>query len=401
MAEDKDTKYQDKPDENNEKEIDLMEIVYKLWSRKKLILVWCMWGVIAGLVIAFSIPREYSSTVTLAPESKGSGTSISGSLGALASMAGISAGANNSPDAVYPRLYPDIVSSVPFITSLFDVPVKDKEGNIYTVKDYLLDETSKPWWKAVMDFPGKAIGALKGEQEDENDINHVTDNFNLTNEENKLVEAMRQRVGASVDQKTDVITIHVTMQDPMVSAIMVDTVEVRLRQFITDYRTNKARKDLEYAEKLNLEAQQEYYKAQQKLADYIDRNQNLATRSAQVTKERLENEATLAFNLYNETSLQVQSAKSRVQETTPVYTEITPATVPMRPTSPKKGLILGGCIFLAFAACCAWIIFGSPLVTQYKSKVKELKENSSKSKNDSNHDSDSGFVYYDVNDKDS
>lgn len=368
-----------------EKEIDLLEIVYKLWSRKKLILVWCMWGVIAGLVIAFSIPKEYSTSVKLAPESKGSAP-VSGGLGALASMAGLSGGGNNGTDAVYPSLYPDIVGSVPFSTSLFEVPVTDKEGNVYTVRDYLLEETKAPWWGAITSLPGKVIGLMRGTPNTLEEVDHTTNNFKLTPEEDRLVRALRQRVGASVDQKTNVITISARMQDPMVSAILVDTVVVRLRQYVTDYRTNKARQDLDYELTLNEEAQQEYYKAQQKLADYIDRNQNLATRSAQVTRDRLENEASLAFNLYNETSMRVQAARSRVQETTPVYTEITPATVSMVPVSPRKGLIIGGFTFLAFAVCCAWILFGSPMVDQYKSKVKELQDNTNDLSSQSGHD---------------
>lgn len=357
-------------EETQEKEIDLLELVYKLWEQRRLILIWCMWGVLAGLIIAFSIPREYTTTVKLAPESKSGRTSISGGLGALASMAGISTAANSGSDAVYPQLYPDILESVPFATSLFDVPVTDKEGDNYTVKEYLLEKTKTPWWGVIIALPSKAIGLIKGKQEI--DSVHVLNNFNLTPEETDLVNTIRKRVTASVDQKTNVITISANMQDPMVSAILADSVVYRLREYITDYRTNKARQDLEYAQKLNGEAQQEYYNAQQRLADYIDRNQNLATRSAQVTRERLENESALAFNLYNETSLQVQAAKSRVQETTPVYTEITPATVPMRPTSPRKGLIIGGCTFLAFLACCAWILFGKPMVGEYKKKSQEL-----------------------------
>lgn len=364
-----------------EKEIDLLELAYRLWDRKKTILIWVLWGALAGLIIGFSIPKEYTTEVKLAPESQSGRSSMSGSLGALASMAGISSGGNSGSDAVYPSLYPDIVESVPFATSLFDVPVTDKEGKTYTVKEYLTEKTHGPWWSAIMGLPGKAIGAVMGvfrshdDKEDEEE--HVTDNFQLTPQENGLVGQLRRRVSASIDQKTNIITIEATMQDPLVSAILVDTVVARLREYVTNYRTNKARKDLEFAQQLNEEAQQEYYKAQQRLADYIDRNQNLATRTAQVTQERLENESSLAFNLYNETSLSVQSAKSRVQETTPVYTEITPSTVPMHPTSPKRGLIIGGCAFLAFIACSAWILFGTPLATEYKKKAVILKAQNS------------------------
>ena len=353
-----------------EKEIDLLELAYKLWDQKKLILAWCIAGAICGLVIAFSIPREYTTTVKLAPESNNTNR-VAGGLGALASMAGISAGSASGADAVNPSLYPEVVSSVPFATSLFDVEVTTKKDDkTYTVQQYLTEETKVPWWKMVMGLPMKAIGLFRSKQEPEEE--HTIDNFELTPAEAGLVGALSQRVSANVDSKNNVITIEVEMQDPLVSAIMADTVVSRLQEYVSNYRTNKARKDLDYAEKLNGEARDEYYRAQQRLADFIDRNQNLATRSAQVNQERLENEASLAFNLFNQTSMQVQTAKAKVQENTPVYTVLTPATVPIRPTSPKKGLIIGGFTFLAFVACSAWILFGQPLVGEYKNKKAEL-----------------------------
>ena len=354
-----------------EKEIDLLELAYKLWDQRKLILVWCLGGIICGLVIAFSIPREYTTSVKLAPESTNN-RAVAGGLGALASMAGISAGATTGADAVNPSLYPEVVSSVPFATSLFDVEVTTKKDDKkYTVREYIQDEIKAPWWKAVMGLPGKAMGLLRSKPA-EDDEEHVLDNFELTPEEAGLVGVLTQRVSANVDSKTNVITIEVEMQDPLVSAILADTVVSRLQEYVSNYRTNKARKDLEYAEKLNEEAREEYYRAQQRLADFIDRNQNLATRSAQINQDRLENESSLAFNLFNQTSTQVQTAKAKVQENTPVYTVLTPATVPMRPTSPKKGLIIAGFTFLAFVACSAWILFGQPLVGEYKNKKAEL-----------------------------
>ena len=203
---------------------------------------------------------------------------------------------------------------------------------------------------------------------DDEPADHTLDNFQLTGDENLLVQVLSNRIKASVDQKTMVVSIDVTMQDPLVSAILADTVVSRLQEYVTDYRTNKARKDLEYAEKLNAEAQQEYYKAQQKLADYTDRNQGIATQSARITQDRLTNEANLAFNLYNQTAQQVQQAKAKVHETTPVYAIVIPPTVPIRPASPRKGMILVGFVFLAFASCSAWILFVQPTLSEIKAK---------------------------------
>ncbi len=355
---------------DEEKEIDLLELAMKLWQQRKKIIVWCCIGAVLGLVVAFSIPREYETDVTLAPE-LGNNQKMSGGLGAMAAMVGLGSSAQAGADAVSPTLYPDVVSSVPFLVGLFNVPVEDIEGEkVVTLREYIEEDLRSPWWSAIIGLPFKLIGMLKSDDE-EGDPNKKTNTFQLTQAESKVVEALRNRITSSVDTKTAVISISVKMQDPLISAVIADTVVYRLQEYITDYRTNKARKDLEYAEMLNKEAQDNYYKAQQTYADYLDRNNGLILHSAQTTRERLQNEATLAFNLYNQTSQNVQTAKAKVQENTPVYAIVSPATVPIKPVAPRKALILIGFVFLAFVASAAWILYGKPMLEEIKNKKVE------------------------------
>ena len=349
--------------EDEEGTIDLLEIATNLWANRKKLIIWSVCGAVLGLIVAFSIPREYTTTVKLAPEINDNKAS-SGGLSALASMAGV-ATFSTGADAVYPMLYPDVVESVPFLTGLFDVKVQTSEdGRKMTVRQFMDEETSNPWWSAVMAAPFKLIGLFMPEEEV--DPAHKLDNFQLTKEEDNLVKALSERVKVSVDAKTSVVTVDVSMQDPLVSAELADTVVSRLKEFVTDYRTNKARQDLKYAEMLNEEAKAKYFKAQQIYANYLDRNQGIVFRSAQVERERLENETALAFNLYNSTSQQVQRAQAKVQETMPVYAVITPATVPIKPSKPRKALILVGFTFLAFVACAVWIQFLKPMIEEHK-----------------------------------
>ncbi|MDE6368646.1 MAG: chain-length determining protein, partial [Muribaculaceae bacterium] len=332
-------------------------------------------------------PREYETTVKLAPElpdSKSSG----GGLSALASMAGLNTNMVAGRDAVNPMLYPDVVQSVPFLTGLFNVEVKTKKDKEqFTVAQYMEEGTSGTWWGYLLGLPFKLIGLLKpSEDEDEVGKDHELNSFQLTKKESDMVKALSNRITASFDDKTYVITISVMMQDPLVSAMLADTVVTRLQEYITDYRTNKARVDLVYAEKLNEEARIEYYKAQQRYADYLDHNQGLAFRSAETVRERLQNEAQLAFSLYNQTAQHLQKAQAKVQEATPAYAVIAPATVPIKPVKPRKVLILIGFTFLAFVACAAWILFLSPMLDDYKSKMAQFKldggNNDEKSLND-------------------
>lgn len=356
--------------DDDEKEIDLLELGMKLWDQRKKIIKWCCIGAVIGLVVAFSIPKEYDTTVKLAPE-LGNNSKTSGGLGALAAMAGLGNGADMTSDAVNPMLYPDVVSSVPFLVDLFNVPVEDiDKTKKVTLKEYMEEDQKSAWWSVIIGLPFKLLGAILSDDE-EDAPGRKTDSFQLTKQEDLIVQNLQKRITASVDTKTAVITISVLMQDPMISAVVADTVVSRLQEYITDYRTTKARKDLEYAELLNQEAKTNYYKAQQKYADYLDRNNGLILHSAQTTRERLQNEATLAFNLYNQTAQQVQHAKAKVQEVTPVYAVVTPPSVPIKAASPKKPLILVGFVFLAFVACAAWILYGKPLIEEMKKKKQE------------------------------
>lgn len=357
--------------DNDEQEIDLLELAQKLWENRKMILKWAGIGAIVGLVIAFSIPKEYTTTIKLAPEFSNSKGSVSGSLGALASLAGVSANGDANSDAVNPSLYPDVVQSVPFAVDLFDTKVTEADGKLTTtVYDYLSEHTSSPWWSVILSLPGKAIGGIISifKPEEELDTAATTDPFRLNKEKSAIVEAINNRVAADVDTKTYVISISATMQDPLVSAVLADTVAENLKKYVTAYRTNKARQDLEYAEMLNQEAKKEYYSAQQRYAEYVDKNHGIALNSRRTEEKRLENEAALAYNLYNTTAQRLQAAKAKVQETTPVYAVVQPATVPIKASKPSKPLILIGCVFLAVVAASAWILFGKDLVASFKKK---------------------------------
>ncbi|MDE6395784.1 MAG: chain-length determining protein, partial [Muribaculaceae bacterium] len=205
-----------------EKEFDLLQMMSTLWSQRKKVFTWCFCGALLGLVVAFSLPKEYSVSVKLAPELPDSKTS-GGSLSALASMAGLSGGATGGSDAVYPMLYPDVVSSVPFITGLFDVLVTTKDGETMTVEEFMKDKTTGPWWGVIFGLPGKIIGMFKSSDDENVPADHKLDNFQLTLKESKMYDALSKRISTSVDNKTYVVTIDVKMQDPRVSAILAAT----------------------------------------------------------------------------------------------------------------------------------------------------------------------------------
>jgi uncharacterized protein involved in exopolysaccharide biosynthesis len=145
----------------------------------------------------------------------------------------------------------------------------------------------------------------------------------------------------------------------------------RLKEYITDYRTMKARQDLAYIQKLYDESRDEYYKAQQRYAKYTDSNQNIILSSYRTESIRLQNEMNLAYGVYNQMAQQLQAAKAKVMEITPVYAVVKPATVPLRASKPKKAMMLIGFVFLGFVGTSAWILFGRDMVAAVRNRMKE------------------------------
>lgn len=350
-----------------EQEIDFVELAQKIWPERKLIIKVCAVALVFGLVAAFSIPKEYTTAVTLAPEV--GGKSGAGNLGALASMAGINLGSGAGEEALSPDLYPDIVKSTPFLMDLFPVKVTPLENRkSLTLYEYMDKHQRAPWWGVITSAPFKAIGLISSFFKDEAKPSGETkpDAFRLTKKQADIAKGISDRIIASVDKKSGVISLSVTMQDPLISAALTDTVMQNLQGYITEYRTNKAKRDLAYTEKLYKEAQQDYYTAQQKYANFADSNLDIVLTGYRTRLERLQNEATLAYGLYNQISQQLQLAKAKVQEVTPVYTVVQPASVPLQPTSPNKLMILFGFIFMAFIGCLGWIFYFKDLLNKIR-----------------------------------
>ena len=353
--------------QEEEQEIDLLELAQKVWAGRKLIFKACGAAVVLGLVVAFSIPKEYTTAVTLAPEV--GVKSGAGNLGALASMAGINLASGSGEEALSPDLYPDIVRSTPFLLDLFPVRITTLEsGKPITLYEYMDNHQRTPWWGMVTSAPFKALGWMASLLKEESKVLNETkpDAFRLTQDQAEIAKSISDRIITNVDKKNGMISLSVTMQDPLVSAALTDTVMQNLQSYITEYRTNKAKRDLAYTEKLYKEAQQDYYAAQQKYANFADSNLDIVLTGYRTRLERLQNEATLAYGLYNQISQQLQLAKAKVQEVTPVYTVVQPASVPLQPESPKKPMILIGFIFLAFVGSVGWILFVKDLLKQFR-----------------------------------
>lgn len=151
-----------------------------------------------------------------------------------------------------------------------------------------------------------------------------------------------------MDKKTSVITIEVTDQDPLIAASLADTLMNRLQVFITDYRTKKAIRDLDYIRNLYEDAKADYTSARKEYAAFCDANQDVILQEVQSEMEEMENDMQLKYNTYTQLTEQLQMAQAKVQERTPVYTIVQNASVPTKHSNKPKVLILAVFLFIGF-----------------------------------------------------
>ncbi len=357
-----------------EQEIDLMELFQKLLKKWKYILTFTVCAGVFGFIIALSIVKNYTVSSTLAPEVV---SRSGGNLSSLASLAGINLNTASTADAVYPSLYPDIVKSNNFIVELFSTPVEfndKKEGLVQTdYYTYLKEYNKAPWWSYVMAAPMKALswtlGLFKEKREEVEGYSEINPS-SLTPEQNRIVKAIREKIGVSVDNKTSVISLSVNAQHPQVAYEISEKVIENIKKYVTTYRTEKARKDVDYYEELFEDAKKEYYTAQQKYARYVDANQGVTLQSVMIERERLQNEMELNFNLYNTCAQQLQVSKTKLQQETPVFAVISAPAVPLQSANSRM-MPLVAITFLGFCCACAWVLFIKDFIAQLFGKKEE------------------------------
>lgn len=367
QASEKEIKQQQNIHTDEELEIDLMDLLRKIIGIRKKIYKAAGIGLIIGVIVAISIPKQYTVEVTLSPEmgnNKGGGLS-----GLAASFLGSGVTMGDGTDALNASLSADIVSSTPFLLELSAMEIPVTKNKVMSLNTYLDEETS-PWWSYVIGFPGMVIGGVKSlfTEEDEDIYFDKTSRgiIELSKKETEKIETLKEKITASVDKKTSMTSVTATFQDSKVAAVVADSVVKKLQEYIIDYRTSKSKEDCLYLEKLFKERQQEYYEVQRKYADYMDSHDNIILQSVRTEQERLQNDMSLAYQVYSQVAGQLQVARAKVQEEKPVFAVVEPAVVPLEPSGTSRKIYVLAFIFLSVCIVIFWNLFGKDFLNKFK-----------------------------------
>ena len=348
-----------RPD-NDPKEIEirLSDIVDFLRKSRWLVLRFVLAFMVVGILYALSKPNVYMSQVTVMPEAQSPGGGSMGNLGALAGLAGISLTNSASQDAIRPDLYPTVLQSIPFALDLLNKPVYSSELKAkLTLKAFTEQIGEKGFFSSLTSSSESDKKANKLEIQDPKNFSEA---IQVTKEQDDLIRLVQQSVSATYDKKSGIVTVAAVEPDPVVAATVARLSLEYLTDYITTYRTEKARMQVQFLTEQVAESRRKYQSSEYALSSYRDKNRNLFLNTAKIEEQRLQADYLLTQSVYNELSKQLEQAKIKVQEETPVFKVLEPAMVPLRKSGPKRTIIvlgfgvLGGILGLTYALFRWW-----------------------------------------------
>ncbi len=312
---------------------------FQIFWREKLVLIFtALLFVLAGGYYAFTAREEFISDGRILPEVQSKGGGLSQFAG-LASLAGVDLGSvSNSADAIRPDLYPDVINSTPFYIELLKTKVRTRDNKEILFEEFYhktVEKNKKMTDKMLNKFPVKENGVLV---------------LNLLNQ--KRIKDLRIRVNASVDKKSGMILVSSKMPDPVVAADVAKFAIEYLTNYITTYRTEKLRKEVDFLAERVAVSRGKFYSNQEKKAQYSDQFQapTIRIQAADVQRERIESEYKISSSFYNELLKKYEEAKIRLNQETPVFKTLDPPVVPTLKSEPKKAVIIAGSLLFGFAA---------------------------------------------------
>jgi uncharacterized protein involved in exopolysaccharide biosynthesis len=358
-------------------EIDLIDLIRHIWNGRWMIAKITLAFIVVGIVIAFTSTEQFKAEARLLPEirdTRGGASALLRQIGGLGGLGNLSLGAEGA-DAIRPDLYPDVLKSTPFFVGLMEHPIKVKtEGKteaitVFTYVDQHMSSTFRDtMMKYTFKLPWTIMDRIRGKKE-ENILSDVALIPQMTRAQFEAIKTLKDLIRAGIDPKTGIITISAEFPDRLVAAQIAQYAVYYLTEYITDYRIQKAQKDLLFVQTRHEEKKQEFHNAQLSLARFRDTNRNIISAAAQTEEQRLQDQYNLTFNVYNGLAQQLEQARIKVQEETPVIKVLEPVNVPVERSKPRRILIFVVFTFLGFLMASGFV-FGKHLIQRLNLLIK-------------------------------
>lgn len=348
-------------------------------SRKRIFKITLVFFLL-GVFIAFASPEKYTARCVFVPQfGQGMGSRFS----SLASMAGLDIDMLSSSESnINPKVYPGILEHPGFQLDLMHTKMHfEKAGEpielyeyftereyqkfnlLGTVKHYtlglpgIIKDALLPK-EEVMQFNDSASGGI--DLGPESGMTAELRNariYRMTEKEFNVAKSILASLDLDVDAKKGLLTLKATMPEANASAELCEAAFLGIKKYIGDFKRRKVSDNLKFLDKQVEEAHEVYVRKQEECAKVMDSNMGNLTASAKRERITKEAEYKLASQMYSELLRQQVTARVKMEESTVAFTELSPAEIPLRRTSPKRMLIICGWTIFGFAVSCAYVCF--------------------------------------------
>lgn len=350
-----------------EDEVDIWDLVRIIWEGKKYIFIFAAAFFAFGVFHISNGPTEYQSEAVLLQESAREASSAQRFMQNFGGNFGFGQSTGES-GRISPALYPTIIGSVAFQYDLIFEEIEFSRFNEpITLYEYFNEHYEPPFRDKVyrfiraytIQFPFRVFDYIvnftlfeEEEVEREEEIIEIDERLlSLSSDERRPISAIENRISLSMDG--NLITVRTNMPDPKAAAMLNVMVIERIQEYVTNYQIEKAQQNVGFIRQQKEAAKQRYEEAQRALAEFRDQNINLSTNVARTEDERLSNQQSLTFNIYNSIAVELEQAQLKLQEETPVFNVLQKSSLP---TSSSGGsnrvlavfLIMGSFIGLAW-----------------------------------------------------
>ena len=341
--------------EENKVLMDYLDLIKRIFKDGRVLIKFTGVGLFLGVLIAYTTPKEYQSTSLIILESE-SGSQGLGQMSSFAGLAGI-----NLPQlqgdqlSLSSELFPEVIQSRDFTMDIMKVPFFfETKGKEMTLEDYYFEEQPSNILQKTINFifsiPSRIIGLFSFGEEvvSSAPIEKTSENsfVNISGKEMYVVGELRKRI--KIDQKAKIIELKTSMPEALVSAQINALVLKKLIEYVTEYKTVKQKRNLEFIEERVKETEKKFSDAQIKLASFRDSNQGMISQRARTREEQLEFEFNMAFNIYNTLKEEYEQSNIQLKRETPIFTVLEHPSVPLGNYKPNRPLILIFSVFMGF-----------------------------------------------------
>jgi tyrosine-protein kinase Etk/Wzc len=335
-----------------EDEVSLLDILLVLARHKTLIVRTVLVFTLIGVTYALLASEEFTSETRVVREAQSeTGGSLPGGIspGALSGL-GINLG--GAASGLTPAAFPEVLQSrevrLAVVRDTFRFPdaerpmtyidyVNRPTGSLGTVLNYTLwlPWTLKGMFGDVISgtpAPAGTTGAGKPVIPSE--------------EEDEALKAIGDMISASVDEETGLMTISVTAGGPQLASDLTESFLGHFTTRVRTIRTEKVLERLQFVEGRFEEAEQELETAEERLAQFLERNQNPTTATLQFRRDRLQRQVSFKEQLYSELQSQLTQTRLDLQRRQPVVTVVEKPVPPMERSAPARTTIVLLCMLL-------------------------------------------------------